>query len=175
MPLYRQQSVLARSDIHLPVSTMADMVGRAGAALTPLAESLHGMLLTRDVLHVDETPLQIQATRKGGKARAGYLLAYVSGEKSGPAIVCFDSQPGRSSAYPAAYLKDWAGNLVVDGYPAYETLAGQNKGLVLAGCWAHARRNFADLYKASKDPRAAIVVKQIAGLYRLEKKIRYPY
>ncbi|HAV8735664.1 TPA: transposase, partial [Escherichia coli] len=35
----------------------------------------------------------------------------------------------------------------------------------------HARRGFADLYKISKDPRAAIAVKKIAGLYRLEKKI----
>lgn len=173
MPLYRQQPVLARSDIHLPVSTMADMVGRAGAALAPLAESLHRMLLTRDVLHADETPLQILDTKKGGKARSGYLWAYVSGEKSGPAVVCFDSQPGRNSRYPAEYLKGWAGNLVVDGYPAYETLAGQNKGLVLTGCWAHARRNFADLYKASKDPRAEMAVRQIAGLYRLEKKIRH--
>ncbi len=33
----------------------------------------------------------------------------------------------------------------------------------------HARRGFADLYKISKDPRAAIAVKKIAGLYRLEK------
>ncbi|BEM36234.1 hypothetical protein SME06J_49260 (plasmid) [Serratia marcescens] len=172
MPLHRQQPVLARSDIHLPVSTMADMVGRAGAALTPLAESLHRMLLTRDVLHADETPLQILDTKKGGKARAGYLWAYVSGEKSGPAVVCFDSQPGRSSRYTTEYLKNWTGRLVVDGYPAYETLAGQNKGVVLTGCWAHARRNFADLYKASKDPRAEMAVRQIAGLYRLEKKIR---
>lgn len=173
MPLYRQQPVLARSDIHLPVSTMADMVGRAGAALTPLAESLHRMLLTRDVLHADETPLQILDTKKGGKACSGYLWAYVSGEKSGPAIVCFDSQPGRSSRYAAEYLKGWAGNLMVDGYPAYETLAGQNKGIALTGCWAHARRNFADLYKVSKDPRAEMAVRQIAGLYRLEKKIRH--
>ena len=173
MPLYRQQSVLARTDVHLPVSTMADMVGRAGAALTPLAESLHRMLLTCDVLHADETPLQILDTKKGGKALSGYLWTYVSGEKSGPAIVCFDSQPGRSSKYAAEYLKDWAGNLVVDGYPAYETLTGHNPGVTLTGCCAHARRNFADLYKASKDPRAAMAVRQIAGLYRLEKKIRH--
>ncbi|SSF82370.1 transposase [Klebsiella pneumoniae] len=55
MPLYHQQSVLARSDIHLPVSTMADMVGRTGTALAPLAEALHRMLLTRSVVHADET------------------------------------------------------------------------------------------------------------------------
>jgi transposase len=173
MPLYRQQPVLARSDIHLSVSTMADMVGRAGAALAPLAESLHRMLLARDVLHVDETPLQILDTKKGGKSRAGYLWCYVSGEQSGPPVVCFDSQPGRSSRFPAEYLEGWIGSLVVDGYAAYETLAGQNKGIALTGCWAHARRHFADLYKASKEPRAAMAIRQIAGLYRLERKIRH--
>lgn len=173
MPLYRQQSVLARSDINLPVSTMADMVGRAGTALAPLAEALHRMLLMRDVVHADETPLQLLDTRKGGKSRAGYLWCYVSGERSGPPVVCFDSQPGRSSKYPVEYLKDWAGKLVVDGYPAYETLAKQNNGITLSGCWAHVRRNFADLYKANKDPRAAMAIRQIAGLYRLKKKIRH--
>lgn len=127
------------------------------------------MLLTSGVLHADETPLQILDTKKGGKARSGYLWVYVSGEKSGPGIVCFDSQPFR---YVAEYPKGWAGNLVVDGYPAYETLAAKNKGITMTGCWAYTRRNFADLYKASKDPRAEMAVRQIAGLYRLEKKIR---
>lgn len=79
----------------------------------------------------------------------------------------------RLSGVPANSLKGWAGNLVVDGYPAYETLAGQNKGIALTGCWAHARRNFADLYKMSKDPKAEMAIRQIAGLYRLEKKIRH--
>ncbi|ECI4527881.1 IS66 family transposase [Salmonella enterica subsp. diarizonae] len=173
MPLYRQQPVLARSDIHLPISTMADMVGRAGTALAPLAEALHRILLTRCVVHADETPLQLLDTRKNGKSSAGYLWCYVSGEQSGPPVVCFDSQPGRGSKYPTEYLKGWSGKLVVDGYPAYETLANQNHGIVLSGCWAHARRRFADLYKTSKDPRAAAVLRQIAGLYRLEKKIRH--
>ncbi len=35
LPLYRQQQVFARSDVGLPVSSMADMVGAAGAALSP--------------------------------------------------------------------------------------------------------------------------------------------
>lgn len=77
---------------------MADMVGRAGAALTPLAESLHRMLLTRDVLHADETPLQILDTKKGGKARSGYLWAYVSGEKSGPAVSASTVSPAGAAS-----------------------------------------------------------------------------
>lgn len=173
MPLYRQQSVLARSEVDLPVSTMADMVGHAGAALAPLADALHQMLLTCNVLHADETPLQILDTKKGGKSSPGYLWAYVSGDRSGVPVVCFDSQPGRGHEYPENWLHGWKGKLVVDGHKAYRTLANKVAGITLAGCWAHARRGFADLYKANKDPRAAIAVKKIAGLYRLEKKVSH--
>ncbi|EBF7355930.1 IS66 family transposase [Salmonella enterica] len=172
-PLYRQQHIFARAEVGLPVSTMAGWVGTAGVALNPLATLLHRELLTRSVLHADETTLRILDTRKGGKARSGYLWAYVSGEKSGPAIVCFDSQTGRAHEHPATWLKGWRGSLVVDGYKAYETLAENVPGIRLVGCWAHARRGFADLYKANQDPRAAMAVRQIAGLYRLEKKIRH--
>ena len=122
-PLYRQQHIFARADVELPVSTMAGWVGGAGVALNPLAELLHRELLTRSVLHADETTMRILDTRKGGKMRSGYLWAYVSGEKSGPAIVCFDSQTGRGHEHPTAWLQDWRGSLVVDGHTAYKTLA----------------------------------------------------
>ena len=167
-PLYRQQHIFARADVELPVSTMAGWVGAAGVALNPLSELLHRELLTRSVVHAD----RILDTRKGGKTRSGYLWAYASGEKSGPAV-CFDSQTGRGHEHPATWLQGWRGSLVVDGHTAYKTLAENVPGITLAGCWAHARRSFADLYKANKDPRTAMAVRQIAGLYRLEKKIRH--
>lgn len=172
-PLYRQQHIFARTDVELPVSTMAGWVGAAGVALTPLAERLHQALLTRPVIHADETSMRILDTKKDGKSRSGYLWAYASGEKNGPAIICFDSQTGRGHEHPQAWLQDWHGYLVVDGFKAYETLADNAANITLVGCWAHARRGFADLHKASGDPRAAMAVKQIAGLYRLEKKIRH--
>nr|WP_077780217.1 IS66-like element ISEc49 family transposase [Escherichia coli] len=171
LPLYRQQQVFARSDVGLPVSSMADMVGVAGAALSPLAALLHRELINRPVVHADETTLKILNTKKGGKSCSGYLWAYVSGERTGPSVVCFDCRTGRSHEYPENWLQGWGGTLVVDGHKAYRTLANKVPEITLAGCWAHARRGFADLYKISKDPRAAIAVKKIAGLYRLEKKI----
>ena len=122
-PLYRQQHIFARAEVELPVSTIAGWVGAAGVALNPLAELLHRELLTRSVVHADETSMRILDTHKGGKTRSGYLWAYASGEKSGPAIVCFDSQTGRGHEHPAAWLKGWHGSLVVDGYKAYVTLA----------------------------------------------------
>lgn len=53
--------------------------GRAACAwLMPLAELLQTELLSRPVLHADETPLQILNTKKDGKAQNGYLWSYVS-------------------------------------------------------------------------------------------------
>lgn len=81
LPLYRQQHIFSRMGVELPVSTMADMVGVAGAALAPLAKLLRHELLTRDVIHADETSQRLLDTRKGGKSCSGWLWAYVSGER----------------------------------------------------------------------------------------------
>lgn len=63
-PLYRQNNIFARADVDLPESTLSDMVGAAGAALSPLAKLLHTKLLTRGVIHADETGLRILDTKK---------------------------------------------------------------------------------------------------------------
>ncbi|EKG3927214.1 IS66 family transposase, partial [Salmonella enterica] len=171
-PLYHQQQVFARAGVELPVSTLAGWTGTACVRLMPLAELLRTELLSRPVLHADETPLQILDTKKGGKAQNGYLWTYVSGETTGDSVVCFDCQPGRASRYPEAWLGGWSGTLLTDGYAAYRTL--KNGGSIInAGCWAHARRGFAALYKANRDPHAGTALKMIHGLYSLEKKIRH--
>ncbi|EHR9326483.1 IS66 family transposase, partial [Escherichia coli] len=173
LPLYRQQHIFSRMGVELPVSTMADMVGVAGAALAPLAKLLRHELLTRDVIHADETSLRLLDTRKGGKSCSGWLWAYVSGERSGPPVVCFDSQTGRALRYPEAWLQGWCGGtLVSDGYSVYKSLADNDPGITSACCWSHARRGFANLYKVSREPRAAMALRKIAGLYRIEKFIR---
>lgn len=135
LSLYRQQQVFARSDVGLPVSSMADMVGAAGAALSPLAALLHRELISRPVVHADETTLNILNTKKGGKSCSGYLWAYVSGERTGPSVVCFDCRTGRSHEYPENWLQGWGGTLVVDGHKAYRTLA--NKVPELANIIGH--------------------------------------
>lgn len=172
-PLYHQQQVFARAGVELPESTLAGWVGAACDRLTPLAELLRGELLNRPVIMADETPLQILDTKKGGRVQNGYLWAYVSGETTGAGIVCFDCQPGRAARHPEAWLAGWSGSLVTDGYAAYRSL--ENGGdIINAGCWAHAGRRFADLYKASKkqEKRAWTALEMIRRLYHLEKKIR---
>lgn len=120
--------------------SMADMVGAAGAALSPLAALLHRELINRPVVHADETPLKLLNTKKGGKSCSGYLWAYVSGKRTGPSVVCFDCRTGRSHEYPENWLQGWSGTLIVDGHKAYRTLANKVPEIMLAGCWDHARR-----------------------------------
>ena len=61
--------------------------------------------------------------------------------------------------------------LQVDGYAGFErlTLPGD---IVLAACWAHARRKFSDLHEATGSPIAAEALRRIAELYAIEGSIR---
>ena len=49
--------------------------------LALLAKLLRHELLTREVIHADETSLRLLDTRKGGKFCSGWLWSYVSGDR----------------------------------------------------------------------------------------------
>ncbi|TJO57236.1 IS66 family transposase, partial [Escherichia coli] len=56
-------------------------------------------------------------------------------------------------------MQGWCGGtLVSDGYSVYKSLADNDPGITSACCWSHARRGFANLYKASREPRAAMAL-----------------
>ncbi len=59
----------------------------------------------------------------------------------------------------------------VDGYAGFEQLTARGD-IVLAACWAHARRKFYDVHQATDSPIAAGVLTRIAGLYAIEQDIR---
>lgn len=173
LPLCRQQHIFARAGVDLSVSTMAGWAGAVSVALTPLAERLYRELLTRNVVHADETMMRILDTRKGGTSTKGYLWSYVSGEYTGNPIAVFECHAGRGAKYPLAFLSEWTGGyLVSDDYDAYKAVAKENSQIINAGCWSHARRRFAELYKASGEPRAEFVLKVLARMFSLEEHIR---
>lgn len=173
LPLYRQQHIFARADVDLSVSTMAGWVGAASVALTPLAEQLRRLMLSREIIHADETSMRILDTQKGGVSRQGYIWTYVSGEQTGNPVVIFECHAGRGAKYPQAFLSEWKGGyLVTDDYDAYKSVAKENPQIINTGCWSHARRRFAEWYKASQDPRAEFVLKVLARMFHLEERIR---
>jgi transposase len=58
--------------------------------------------------------------------------------------------------------------LQVDGYAGFERLTAPGD-IILAACWAHARRKFYELHEATGPPIAAEALRRIAELYAIER------
>ena len=166
LPLYRLEQIAARDRVILSSSTLADWVGRIGVALQPLADRLAALLLERNVLHADETPVA-QLDPGKGKTKRAYLWAYRSNVlETGPPIVVFDYQMSRAGQHARDFLSGWRGYLMVDDFAGYKALFTQ--GVTELGCLAHARRKFFDLHAASGSPIALAALNRIAALYAIE-------
>ena len=167
LPLYRQETILARSGVDISRSSMAEWLGRAGVALQPLVNALRAELQGHAVLHADETPVAM-LDPGAGKTKRAYLFAYRTATKE--PIVVFDFCTSRSGKHAAAFLGDWRGALMVDDYAGYKALFAS--GVTELGCWAHARRKFVDLHKASGSAIAQQAIGHLAALYQIEAKAR---
>lgn len=143
MPLYRQEQHLNRLGIELSRQTLANwMIIGALRWLSLLYERMHKALLEREILHIDETTVQV-LHEPGRKAESrSYMWVYVGG-RDGPPIILFDYQETRSAEHPRRFLAGFSGFLHVDGYSGYEKLPD----VKLVGCWAHARRKFDEAVK----------------------------
>jgi transposase len=79
--------------------------------------------------------------------------------------------PDRKAERPAAHLDAFRGVLQVDGYAGFERLTARGD-IMLAACWAHARRKFYDVHEATGSPIAAEALRRIAELYAIDASIR---
>ena len=113
--------------------------------LTPVYEQLHKELLKRNVLHADETTLQV--LHEPGKAPQSnsYMWLYRTSGDTEKSIVLYEYQPGRGGKHPKEFLDGFRGYLHTDGYAGYHSLPG---GITVAGCWTHARRKFDEAMKS---------------------------
>ena len=145
-PLYRQEQEINRKGIKLSRQTMSNWILKATEDyLTPVYEQLHKELLTRDVLHADETTLQV-LHEPGKKPQSdSYMWLYrTSGDTDKP-IVLYEYQPGRGAKHPKEFLTGYNGYLHTDGYAGYHDLGAD---ITVVGCWAHARRKFDEAVKS---------------------------
>jgi transposase len=167
LPLYRQEAIFARHGVELRRTTLAEWIGVMGWQLKPLVDRLRGKLLQCPVLHADETPVA-QLDPGAGKTHRAYLFAYRS--TGDPPIVVFDYCPTRAGRHAAVFLGEWRGALMVDDYGGYKQLFAA--GVTELACWAHARRKFFEVWKASGSTRAQAVVERMAELYAIEAELR---
>lgn len=137
VPLYRQEQALERQGVELTRQTMANWVIAGADWLEAIHGRMHTLLLEQDVLHADET--RVQVLHEAGRAATdqSIMWLYRTG-REGPHIVLYEYQPTRKAEHPCKFLKGFRGYLHADGYSGYELLPN----VTIAGCWAHARRGF---------------------------------
>ena len=172
-PLYRQEQEWNRQGFMISRQTMSNWLIRCSDDwMTPVYDELHKQLLEHDLLHADETELQVlHEEGKDAKSRSYMWLYRTSGDAEHP-IVLYEYAPGRGQEYPSAFLAGFQGYLQTDGYSGYNAV----KGAIHVGCWAHARRKFDEALRAvpkgKRSPTAEQGVAYCSQLFKLEEKFK---
>jgi transposase len=173
LPLYRQEGIFGRAGLAIPRSTLAAWVGQCGVQLQPLVDALKAEMLASSVLHADETPVAMLKPGNGKTHRA-YLWSYCTTSYSALRAVVFDFADSRSGQHIRDFLglpgKDgWRGKLVCDDFSGYK--ACFELGVTEAGCLAHARRKFHELWINHKSQVGEQALKFFRELYDIEREV----
>jgi len=168
LPLYRQEQIYGqRHNVNLARQTLARWVELAADWLLPIYEQIRTGVLGGGYVQVDETPVAYLAPGHG-QTKQGYLWTchrpggdvFYRWEVS-RAAECLDRVLGQN----------FQGVLQCDGYSAYRAYAKTHTSVTLAGCWAHARRNFHESLEQSPK-RSGWILRQLQHLYRIESMLR---
>jgi transposase len=170
-PLYRLAQAFERAGVPISRGTLGHwVIGSSEKHLHRIFDALKLRLRSQPLIHGDETTVQVLKEDNRAATDASYMWAYRSGEDSAEPIVLLDYQPGRGQIYPQAFLGDYRGILMSDGYTAWRTLGGATH----VGCMAHSRRRFVEAFKARKTggglPEQAL--RFFEQLYRVERQAR---
>ena len=185
LPLYRQGEIFARMGADIPRSTLIDWCGQAAGVLRPLADLIRDVVVASDRIHADDTPIRVLDPKKKrieGLARGvkeGRIWVYVKDDRpwagSDPPAVAYWFSPDRKGEHPREHLADFTGILQADAYAGFRELYepgtdGETR-VREAACWAHLRRDFHDVWKATDSPLARDALERIGALYDIEAAI----
>lgn len=169
IPLYRQEGIFGRAGLPIARSTLSQWVGVCGVKLQPLVDAMKALLLTRAVLHADETPVPM--LKPGlGRTHQAYLWSYSSSEYDELPAVVYDFADSRSGQHARAFLGSWSGKLVCDDYSGYKALF--ERGVTEIACMSHARRKFHDLYVDQGSALGEEALQHFSALYEIENAAR---
>ena len=173
VPLYRQEKDWEQMGIALSRATMANWMIRCSQDyLVPVVEHMRKILLSRDIIHCDETPVQVLKEEGKKPQTKSYMWLYSTGNDGREPIILYDYQPSRNGDHAVTFLKDFKGYVHSDGYSGYNKLTG----IIRCGCWAHLRRKFIEAIPAKKNTdvltNAEIGRDYCDHLFMIERKLK---
>lgn len=184
VPLYRQNEIFARMGADIPDTTLVDWCGGAMKTLAPLIGKIETEIMASDLLHADDTPIRVLDRGRRDKGlgkgvKKGRIWAYVRDQRpwagTAPPGAVYRFAPDWREEHVLAHLGETRGILQADGYKGYAKLyAADPDGKSQfreAACWAHLRRDFHDVWTATKSEIAREALDRIGALYDIERQI----
>jgi len=148
LPLYRQETIWHNMGIDLSRTTMANWLIRCTEEyFAPLVERIREDMTQRDILHADETTVQVLKEPGRKPESKSYMWVYTTAQQDKKPAVVYDYRPSRSGDCAKAFLGDFSGYLQTDGYSAYHKL----EKATLCGCWVHLRRKFVEAFQVKSE------------------------
>jgi len=169
LPLYRLEQDFKRQGVFINRQNMANWsIQICEDWLQPIYAYLKKKLLEHDVLHSDDTGVQVlREPDKKPQSKSNIWLYRTSGASQTP-VAIYEYQPNRNGEHPKKFLGGWCGYCHTDGYAGYHSL----ENVTIVGCWAHVRRKFNDAFQITKaaDSPAKIGLDFCDRLFALERE-----
>ena len=171
----RECKVLRREGVQIGYSTICSYPIQLNERLEPLKQLFYEYAAQQSLWHLDETTLQVLQEPGREPRQKSYLWALRAGPPGAQAVMFhYDERRNYEalSAWLDKPLETFSGVIVTDEHKPYQRLTDEHAGIVArGGCWAHARRKYADTIKGRRHGSDAHkMVEMIAKLYQLEKQ-----
>lgn len=163
LPFHRQLAMFKQNGMSIPASTVNGWFNGGSDLIRALYYRLREIVLTSDYIQVDESTVPVIDDKKHRAVKA--YLWVVRSVMDGLVFFHYD-KGSRAQKVVIELLSDFQGAVQTDGYEAY-SIYEHKKGVLLLGCWAHARRKFTEA--AGEYPvGAAYALEQIGMIYQVE-------
>ena len=174
-PLYRLEKGFEYEGVVISRQTMANWVIKCATIYFFAVYSLlKSFLLKESLLHSDDTNIQVLREPGRRPQTKSSEWVYRTSGYSEHKIVFYEYKETRNQEHPQTFLKDFKGYLHVDGYQGYHNLPS---GIIVVGCWQHARSYWEKVVKAMPEGKRAGSDAQrgltyINSLFDLERKFK---
>lgn len=167
MPLERLARALGRHGLVVDSQTLWDQINALAHVLAPAHDMLQAHVLSHSCVGADETHWKVMGLKGAhGKTKRWQVWAV-----SAPDAVCYRIKAGRGLEHAADVLGEYRGAVICDGYSVYESLRKQQRGILLAHCWAHVRRKFIEVEELQ--PGTCTEILDLIGtLFDVERRAR---
>jgi len=163
LPFHRSIAMFKLAGVSIPASTVNGWFTGSSDLLRALYYRLRDIVLATDYIQVDESTVPVINDEKH-RAVKSYLWVVRSVMDN---LMFFHYDKGsRAQKVVIELLQNYQGAIQTDGYEAY-SIYENKKGVLLLGCWAHARRKFNDALKEDESG-ARYALEQIGMLYNVE-------